>query len=39
MYNFVNLSTHVCEYECVQVRVRAASRKTDERNCSVGSVV
>ena len=25
--------THVCEYECVEVCVYTASRKTDECNC------
>ena len=43
LYSFVTsgrvVVTHVCEYKCVEVCVRAASRKTDECNCSVGSLV
>ena len=43
MYNFVCKTklvvTHVCEYECMELCVCTASRKTDECNCSIGSVV
>ena len=31
--------TRVCEYECIEVYVCTASRKTDECNCVIGSVV
>ena len=31
--------THICEYECMEVCVCIASRKTGECNCSVSGVV